>query len=457
MNPARTGVPPSTPAWRPQAHLTAPAGWINDPNGLLHLDGVYHAYFQHNPNGDQWGDLSWGHASSRDLVRWTPLPVALPADATEMVFSGSAVVDRLDTGGFGAGDRPPVVAVYTSGYHPTHPRYGVQAQSLAISLDGGLTFERYSDNPVLDEGLADFRDPKVFWYQGDRRGAEGHWVMVVAEPAVHRVAFYTSSNLTDWSLASRFGPAGAVGGVWECPDLLRTPVDGGGEGWVLLVSVSAGGPTGGSGTQYLVGSFDGHRFVADDPRDAQWLDHGHDYYAGVGFNDTPGPEPVTMAWASSWQYAERVPTSPWRGSMGLPRRLRLRVDHGRRRLRQRAVLPQASDGLLLADIPIRAGGAAVALTSARGDLVRVVVDPAAGTLVVDRSRCGPDLGDGYATPVVAPLPDGRPRDLRVVLDASILEVVVDEELTVTEQVFPASPLTGLALDDAPTLSTRGLP
>ena len=262
---------------RPSWHFTTADRWLNDPNGLVHHDGVYHLFFQSNPSAPVWGEMSWGHAVSTDLVHWCDLGTALPALPEEAAFSGSAVVDQEDTAGFGAG---AMIAVYTSAYRGSSPRAGIQAQSLAVSNDGGLTWRRFEGNPVLDIGSAEFRDPYVFRY-------EDHWVMAVAESVEHRVALYTSPDLRSWTWSSYVGPAWATGGVWECPALLSVPVVGGGRAWVLLASINPGGPTGGSATQYVIGDFDGYTFVPDEVDEPRWLDHGHDYYAAVAWGGVP--------------------------------------------------------------------------------------------------------------------------------------------------------------------------
>ncbi len=243
--------------YRPQVHYTPQRNWMNDPNGLVHADGRWHLYYQYNPTGNDWGEMSWGHATSTDLVRWTEQPVALPATPTEMAFSGSAVLDTANTAGFNRDGRTAIVAVYTALDRAT----GRQAQALAYSLDGGTTFTRYAGNPVLDIGSTEFRDPKVFWDD-----ARGRWVMVVAMAVERKVRVYTSPDLKRWTQRSEFGPLGATGGVWECPDLFPLPVDGDAtrQKWVMLVSLNPGSVAGGSGTQYFVGDFDGERFTADD-------------------------------------------------------------------------------------------------------------------------------------------------------------------------------------------------
>jgi levanase len=255
---ASTAEPaPYTEQYRPQFHYTPAKNWMNDPNGLVFYQGEYHLFYQHNPSGNQWGNMSWGHAVSPDLVHWTELPVAIPQDDQEMIFSGSAVIDTNNTSGFGTKDNPAMVAVYTRLDKAT----GVQAQALAYSTDRGRTFTKYAGNPVLDIGSRDFRDPKVFWYE------PGHeWIMSVALSAERKVRFYRSSDLKKWEHLSDFGPAGATGGVWECPDLFPLPVDGDKKQtkWVLLVNMNPGGIAGGSANQYFTGTFDGKRFVSDD-------------------------------------------------------------------------------------------------------------------------------------------------------------------------------------------------
>lgn len=248
---------PFSETYRPQFHFTPEKNWMNDPNGLVYYKGEYHLFYQYNPNGNSWGDMSWGHAVSKDLVRWQELPLALSHDAEEMVFSGGAVVDWHNTTGFGTKTNPPMVAVYTSAYKND----GKQAQSLAYSTDRGRTWTKYHGNPVIDIGSRDFRDPKVQWYAPTKS-----WLMTVSLSKEHKVLFYSSRNLKEWELLSEFGPAGATGGVWECPDLFPLAVDGNKNNikWVLVVNINPGGIAGGSGAQYFIGDFDGKKFTADD-------------------------------------------------------------------------------------------------------------------------------------------------------------------------------------------------
>jgi fructan beta-fructosidase len=282
--------------YRPKYHFTPAKNWMNDPNGLLWHNGEYHLFFQHNPAGKVWGHMSWGHAVSTDLLNWTELPVAIPEGEDGAIFSGSAV---------SVGDE--IVAIYTR-HTETH-----QAQCIARSSDGGRTFTKYENNPVLDEGKKDFRDPKVFKYQD-------HWIMCVAQPIDRQISFYKSFDLVNWQHLSNFGPAAAIDGIWECPDLFPLEIDGE-EVWVLLVSLNPGGLYG-SGTQYFVGDFDGQIFT---PRystsEARWLDFGKDNYAGVTFNGEPNGRRIFIGWMANWSDVKNHPDTSWTCQMTVPRQL----------------------------------------------------------------------------------------------------------------------------------------
>lgn len=452
---------PTPDAVRPAAHFTAAESWLNDPNGLLYHDGVYHLFFQTNPHGDTWGNISWGHATSTDLVTWDEQAIAIPCTPEEMAFSGSAVADVRNTAGFAGPGQTALVAIYTSAKVPEANRPPLQSQSLAFSLDGGSTWNRYAGNPVLDIGSAEFRDPKVFWYGGD----DGYWVMVVVEAVERRVAIYTSPNLIAWTRRSHFGPAHAVGGVWECPDLFPLRIrDTDETKWVLIVSLNPGAIAGGSGTQYFVGDFDGDAFTAetivtsDKLEDFDWLDYGRDYYAAVSFNDVPDERRLMIGWANNWQYAELTPTSPWRSAMSLVREVELiRCADGRLRLSQRPVLPAENEGVGVFDVsvPCAAGDrTSLILGSAKGsgeELV-ITVDGSARSITCDRTRSG-DVSFHADFPSVdwAPLPtdavDGV--DLLIVVDSTIVEIFSAGGLvTFTEQVFPGDALTELHIERA---------
>ena len=304
---------------RPHVHFTPHQYWMNDPNGLIWLEGEYHLFFQHNPHGNEWGHMSWGHAVSRDLLSWTELPVAIWHDDLEGVFSGSVVYDAQNTSGLGSMAQPALIAIYTSAL-VEEPQ--LQRQSIAYSTDRGRTWTKYEGNPVLDEGLRDFRDPLVRWDPRQER-----WVMVLARSSEQRIGIYSSADLLTWRHESDFGPAGAIDGAWECPDLFELPLvdDPSKTRWILIVSLNPGGPHGGSGTQYFIGDFDGQRFVPDS-FDAQWADFGTENYAGVTFNDEPEGRRILIGWMNTWQSARRPVVTPWNGMMTLPRELHLARD-----------------------------------------------------------------------------------------------------------------------------------
>ena len=300
--------------YRPQIHFTPAKNWINDPNGMVYHDGVYHLFYQYNPQGNDWGNMSWGHATSTDLMHWTEQAVALTRDELGDIFSGSAVIDKDNTAGFGAN---AMVALYTSAS-------GAQQQSLAYSTDGGKSFTRYAGNPVIRNDDDNLRDPKVFWHEPSQQ-----WVMALAKGWKMGVELYGSTDLKAWRhLSTFFVPlAGRPSLQWECPDLIQM-----GDKWVMLVSVNPGGPVLGSGTMYFVGQFDGTTFTADgavegEAQTPRWLDYGMDNYAGVTWSNT-GDRRVMIGWMNNWQYAGSVPCSPWRSAMTLPRELTLREVDG---------------------------------------------------------------------------------------------------------------------------------
>ncbi|MCC6426000.1 MAG: glycoside hydrolase family 32 protein [Phycisphaerales bacterium] len=456
---------------------------MNDPNGLVFFEGEWHLFYQYNPHGIGWGHMSWGHAVSRDLVRWGHLPVAIPEENGVMAFSGSAVVDWKNTGRFGkdgGGGAPPLVAIYTG-----HRVDGSnQSQFIASSTDRGRTWERFAGNPVLDEKLANFRDPKVCWDE-----KRGRWVMVVAVCEERKVRFYKSSDLKKWELMSEFGPAGSVEGVWECPDLFELAVEGekprtgGGiaRKWVLVVSVSGGGPTGGNGVQYFVGEFDGERFVADDaggPGSERgkvlWVDQGADFYAPQSWSDVPEADGrrVAIAWMVNGRYAGAVPTSPWRSAMTLPRELTLRkTDRGVVRLFQEPVKELealrgekieikkgAIEGvnmqlfdksvkgeLLEIAAKFRAGGVGAekfginVRVGANGEKTVIGYDTASGKMFIDRRKAG-EVGFhqefGSVHEAAIEMRDGM-LSMRVFVDRSSVEVFAnDGEAAMTELILP---------------------
>lgn len=300
---------------RPQFHFSPQINWMNDPNGLVFHDGEYHLFHQYNPAGNSWGHMSWGHAVSTDLTHWKHLPLAIPEADGIMAFSGCCVVDHTNSSGFGDGNKPPMVAIYTGHGH------GKQVQNLAYSNDRGRTWTQYKQNPVLDLNKADFRDPKVFWHEPTKR-----WIMVVSLAVEKVLVFYGSTNLKNWEELSRFGPAGTIDKPnWECPDLFELPVEGesGKKLWVLEVDMGDGSVAGGSGGEYFVGEFDGTRFKTK--QRAQWVDFGRDFYAPITWDNIPKADGrrIWIGWFNNWE-THLIPTSPWRSCMSIPRSLSLK-------------------------------------------------------------------------------------------------------------------------------------
>ena len=298
--------------WRPAVHFTPQRMWMNDPNGMIYHNGLYHLFYQFHPHSMIWGPMHWGHATSRDLLTWEHHDVALYPDALGAMFSGCCVNDRQNTSGLfaGASDNN-LVAVFS---------HDCQTQGLATSTDGGFTWQHYSGNPVLPAVKEDFRDPKVIWHEPTSR-----WIMVIS---AHREChFYTSENLIEWTFASAFS-GGCTVGVWEVPDLFPLLDSEGNLHWVLLMSVNDGAPASGSGVEYFIGDFDGFHFHWDAGQGTRWLDFGPDNYAGTTWADEPDGDKLYIGWMSNWPYANKVPTDPWRGCMTLPRKLEL-FDNGK--------------------------------------------------------------------------------------------------------------------------------
>jgi len=303
--------------FRPLIHFTPDTGWMNDPNGMVFHNGVYHLFFQHYPDSTVWGPMHWGHATSTDLVHWAEQSIKHFPDSLGYIFSGSAVSDSLNTSGFGKDGKTPLVAIFTH-HKIENENDGTnkhENQSIAYSLDDGATWTKYEGNPVLkNPGHRDFRDPKVSWHDDSKK-----WIMTLA--VGDRIMFYSSPNLKDWQKESEFGDKfGAHGGVWECPDLFPIKYEGKNV-WVLIVNINPGAPNGGSGTQYFLGDFNGKTF---DPIDTttKWMDYGPDNYAGITWSNT-GDRKVLIGWMSNWLYANQVPTKKWRSAMTVARDLNL--------------------------------------------------------------------------------------------------------------------------------------
>jgi levanase/fructan beta-fructosidase len=472
--------------FRPALHYAARNTWLNDPNGLIHHEGVYHLYYQNNPLGNVWGNMSWGHATSTDLLAWTEQPVAIACDEIEDIFSGSVVFDRHNTSGFGTGSAAPLVAVYTSAYKQASAHPGIQAQSLAYSLDGGYTWTKHTGNPVLDRGSAEFRDPKVFRYDGD---AGSYWVMVAVEAAEYAVVLYRSDDLRNWEYLSSFGPANATGGIWECPDLFALPLDGDEDRakWVLTVNLNPGGPNNGSAGQYFVGDFNGITFTSEttvtegmqDPGrlgEYQWLDWGRDYYAAVSFSNVPHGRRLMIGWMNNWQYANEIPTSPWRSPMSLVREVTLATVAGSPRLLQRPAadvsslrprtefeagvreLPEgthfmegAQGRVQRIDVTFAPGTADEFGLIVRGNGTkgtRLGIRPSEGRLILDRRQSGlTDFHGSFASVEFAPIqPAEGTYELTVYVDRCSVEVFAQNgRLTLTDLIFPEERSTDLSI------------
>lgn len=303
--------------WRPDFHFSPEKNWTNDPNGLIFLDGEYHLFYQFNPFENKWGHMSWGHAISKDLIKWEHLPVAIPEDSV-WIFSGSTVIDKNNSSGLGNGNGNCMVAIYTADYHNGKK----EAQYLAYSNDKGRTWEKYAGNPVLDLNAKDFRDPNVFWYEKTKQ-----WIMSVVLPTEYKVLFYGSSNLKNWNKLGEFGNQGDVRKIWECPSLTELAVDGDSTKTKWLLMVSSNGPEQDfAGVQYFIGDFDGKSFKNDNTPDTKlYVDYGKDFYASIPWNHTPQNQKLMLGWMLNWKYAENQPTFPWKGQMSVPRQMALKT------------------------------------------------------------------------------------------------------------------------------------
>lgn len=455
--------------YRPAYHHTPLYGWMNDPNGMFYKDGRWHLYYQWNPYGSKWQNMTWGHSSSADLVRWEHHPAAIEANGLGTVFSGSSVVDSANTAGFG---RDAVVALYTSADVN-------QTQSLAHSSDGGMTFEIYPGNPVLTLE-SEARDPNMFWDADN-----GRWVMSLAHALDHEMLFFTSPDLKEWTLQGSFGKGiGAQDGVWECPDLFRLKVDGSGEEkWVLVCNINPGGPFGGSATQYFTGDFDGKTFIADTDAEGviptKWMDYGKDHYATVSWSDVPDNRRVLIGWMSNWQYAGEVPTMQYRSANTLPREAGLfRAPDGQLYLSSSPLaelaalrdkpsvsvrnkpaggngrnfpLPGSNGGAceILLDIDSRkAGSVDITISNNDGESALLCYDAKAHTLSFDRRRSGlTDFSQDFPTVTTAPTfeTDGK-LSLRIFIDRSSIEVFGNGGKTVmTNLVFPTVPYSSVSV------------
>ena len=478
----------NTDYYRPVYHHTPLYGWMNDPNGMVYKDGEYHLYFQYNPYGSKWGNMHWGHSVSTDLVHWNHLKPAIARDTLGHIFSGSTVVDKDNTAGYG---NNAMIALYTS----ASDEHG-QIQCMAYSTDDGRTYTKYEKNPVLVpfDGLKDFRDPKVFWYEPDKK-----WVMIVS--ADKEMRFYATQNLKDWEYMSAFGKGyGAQPNQFECPDFIQLPVDGNKNKmkWVMLVNINPGCMFGGSATEYFVGDFDGKEFTCDTkPEVVKWLDYGKDHYAAVCISNT-GERIISIPWMSNWQYANVTPIRQYRGANGLPRELSLYTKDGQiyvaadvvkevEALRKDTrsfdpitvkdeykideIVPQ-TDGAYELEMDITpniSGVAGFDLMNAKGEVAKIYLDMKSGKLVMDRTASGlvafgeksephaketddhrktmsVNYQNDFALGTWAPLSlcEGKTYHLNVFVDKCSVEIFVDGgRIAMTNLVFPTEPYNTL--------------
>ena len=423
-------------AYRPVYHHTPLWGWMNDPNGLFYKDGVWNLYFQYNPYGSTWENMTWGHATSRDLVHWQYEGTPIEPDALGTIFSGSAVVDSANTAGFG---KNAIVAMYTSAAEN-------QTQSLAYSTDGGKTFTKYSDNPTLTAKEPDFRDPKMIWNE-----ATNEWNLVMATG--QKMNFYSSKDLKNWKYESSFGEGyGCHKGVWECPDLIQMANG----KWVLFCNINPGGPFGGSATQYFVGQWDGHQFTCESkPETTKWMDYGKDHYATVTFSNAPDGRHVALPWMSNWQYAAVVPTKQYRSGNGIPRDLGIFTDGNEDYL---SVKPspeimkafskkaQSLGDACMVEVSGLRRNATIELSNGKGERVVMRYDAAENSFSVDRMKSGQtDFSDVFASVTTAPT-HGKVSRVLIFIDKSSVEVFDgDGKFALTNLVFPTKPYDRLTV------------
>lgn len=452
--------------FRPAYHHTPLYGWMNDPNGMFYKDGVWHLAYQWNPYGSKWQNLSWGQSTSSDLIHWThQADAVLEPDGIGMIFSGSSAIDSTNSAGFG---KNAVVAMYTSAA-------ASQVQSLAWSEDGGYTYKKFPGNPTLTLE-SEARDPNMFW-----NSEKKEWVLLLAHALDHEMLIFTSPDMKEWTLQSKFGQGlGAQDGVWECPDMFQLPVEGTGEKkWVLLCNLNPGGIFGGSATQYFIGNFDGKTFTPDldvhSKVPTKWLDYGKDHYATVSFSDAPGGRRTVIGWMSNWQYASVVPTMQFRSANTLPREMGIfRGNDGQfyvsstpspelvalrdRKFKsvnnttvgtkaQKYAIPELCEILMTID-PAKADSVNLMLSNDTGEYVEMVYDVKKGALSFDRRQSGiVDFSQDFPAITYAPThsADGKV-SLRIFIDRSSIEVFGNEgRFVMTNLVFPNKPYSTLSL------------
>ena len=455
--------------YRPLIHFSPKEKWVNDPNGMVYHDGIYHLFYQYHPYSSVWGPMHWGHATSKDLIHWKRESIKIYPDSLGTIFSGSAVVDMNNTSGFGNKGIVPLVAIFTQ-HNEAGEKAGkndYQNQSLAYSLDNGETWTKYLGNPVLKSpGIRDFRDPKVMWYEPTKK-----WIMSLA--VVDRIYFYSSPDLKSWAKESDFGEAaGAHGGVWECPDLF--PLDyNGKEIWVLIVNLNPGGPNKGSATQYFLGDFDGKNF-SPYSTETKWLDYGPDEYAGITWSNT-GKRKIFLGWMSNWIYANLVPTETWRNAMTIPRELKIvKVDSdmliastmvkeianikSKRVVKNNVVLSKPFEIAKKRNVKFpclvnfsfdSTKDFSITLSNDSNDELVIGYEKDSNRYFVDRTNSGKtSFQKEFAAKHTAPrFTNSSKMNISLLIDVSSIELFADNGLTVmTEIFFPTKPYTKIQVE-----------
>ena len=455
--------------YRPQVHFSPKEKWMNDPNGMVYYEGVYHLFFQYYPKDIVWGPMHWGHAVSKDLMHWKQLPIALYPDSLGYIFSGSAVVDYQNTSGFGKNGKVPMIAIFTN-HDPKLEKTGsdkFQNESLAYSLDDGNTWTKYPGNPVLkNPGIKDFRDPKVSWYAPGKK-----WLMTLATK--DRITFYSSPDLKNWTKESEFGAIiGAHGGVWECPDLF--PLKHNGKTyWILLVSINPGGTNGGSATQYFIGGFNGKTFTPFSTT-TKWIDYGPDDYAGVTWGNT-GDRKIFLGWMSNWLYANQVPTKTWRNAMTIPRELAIEQigddvfltsnpvkELGYIALKPLEVNPAGAKLPIQYEFSFNTGNImdyTIILSNKSGEHIDIGYSVQDNAYFIDRSHSGiVDFSPDFLRPLKAARITASPAsNIKLVADAASVELFADDGLTnMTAIFFPKGRFTHLHIKNKKGMIIKNL-
>ena len=461
----------NTEKYRPAYHHTPLYGWMNDPNGMFYHNGRWHLYYQWNPYASLWANMTWGHSSSTDLIHWTHHDDAIQGDGLGAIFSGSAVVDKNNTAGFG---KDAAIAIYTSAS-------ATQKQSLAYSTDEGMTFTKFDGNPIISDEK-ECRDPNFFWNEQTHK-----WNLVLANSLGHQDWFFESTDLKTWTKTGEFGEGyGAQEGVWECPDLMELPVIGTKEKkWVLIVNINPGGKFGGSATQYFTGDFDGKVFRCDTPKPVtKWMDFGKDHYATVSWSNAPEGRHTVIAWMSNWQYANIVPTKQYRSANSLPRDLKLyKAEDGNYYLhtepspevlslrgtktslgsmkRGEKRLPVHAEGLY--EINLTAKGSHnskldITLKNDHGDQVVLTYDFSLHTFAMDRTKSGiVDFSSDFPCTTVAPTSHSLTQNLRLFIDRSSIEAFDGEgRWVMTNLVFPNAPYNIISVNKRGDASVQKL-